>query len=755
MRILFIIMLMLLTFPLSALAEDYTNPIPVTNEWGTRMDAADPFVMRHNGRYYLYTTGGEEIRVYESENLVDWQYRGYCTQNGDGHIAYAPEVFYWRGAFYMVTSPWGNGHYTLKSDSPLGPFTKVTDNYGFSIDGSLFAADDGTLHMLNLTGGRSVSITEMDEDKLVPKGINRATGVTLYHWTEGPGLIRRGEWNYLTFTGNHYLSGGYRVAWASRKGDPIGRYTQREDHTLLINSVHGDKFTGLGHSANFYGPDLDSIYTSYHCHAPEQNGGGLTRWYCLDRLLTNGGALYSTGPSNVPMPVPAMPDVYGDAQGDLRDFTWTEEGILATVPPATRFTQECNFTPHGGMMTWRIGSCEGKPACIITDGRIIAFQVDGVSIAEEDVPDCGSVDRLHTLRVECTEGILYAYIDTMRLLTVENPGVTADTIGAITGEYVSYSFMAHTAKALGDGDDEAIKAIPGKFAAVHAVNGAALQTLFANDQDEEAALLGDAAYNVRIAEAGAYCFDLTVRGADAGKTVKVYLNGENIAEAVVPAQDAEWFAFTTDPIELPAGDHTLTLSGEDVAVLNIAAFAHAAMPEQAWNLAAGERQGIITLGGFKVAEGTLQVDVSKGFALIGDEGCKDYEIRATMDVPKSGSGFCGMLVHATDVSLHTDQVAESAFGYGVALTNTGLTIRRLNYGHVGDQHKVKIDGWRERESATLTVRVQDNTLCIYLDDGAEPIFTLRDALPYTHGLCGFYSTGKPLRVTEVSVRPLD
>ena len=77
----------------------------------------------------------------------------------------------------------------------------------------------------------------------------------------------------------------------------------------MINSVFKDPFTGLGHSANFYGPDLDSIYTSYHCHAPEQTGGGLVRWYCLDRLLTNGGWLYTTGPSDTAMPLPDQPDV--------------------------------------------------------------------------------------------------------------------------------------------------------------------------------------------------------------------------------------------------------------------------------------------------------------------------------------------------------------------------------------------------------------------------------------------------------------
>lgn len=61
----------------------YRNPVQVSNEEGRAMDAADPFVLRHNGRYYLYTTGRAEICVYESEDLVHWTFRGYCTQ-GEG-----------------------------------------------------------------------------------------------------------------------------------------------------------------------------------------------------------------------------------------------------------------------------------------------------------------------------------------------------------------------------------------------------------------------------------------------------------------------------------------------------------------------------------------------------------------------------------------------------------------------------------------------------------------------------------------------
>lgn len=741
----------------NAFAENYQNPIPVQNDKGVNMDAADPFALRFNGKYYLYTTGAEEIRVYESEDLVHWTFKGHCTQGGVGRIAYAPEVFYWRGAFYMITSPSGNGHYIMKSDSPLGPFERVTENFGFSIDGSLFASDDGKLYMLNLPGNRSISITEIDENELTPKGVNKSTGVTLNHWTEGPGLIRRGEWYYLTFTGNHYLSTGYRVAWASRKGDPLGRYTQLDNHTLLINSVFKDSFTGLGHSASFYGPDLDSIYASYHCHAPEQTSGGLVRWYNLDRLLTNGGVMYSTGPSDTAMPAPAMPDVYGDAQGMLNGFTETVDGFMAEVNPAQRFTQECNFSLNGGEMAWRLGTRDGKPALITTDGREIVFTVDGRTIANADVPELGEAGRLHTLRVECTQDILYVYIDTMRLLTVKKPDVTADTIGALNRDGTAYSFMAHTAKALGDSDLTAVKTIPGTFAAVHAVNGAQLETIEGPELEARAAILSEAVYNVRIAEAGAYCFDLTIRANDAGKTLTFLLDGENLVSVEIPdAPDkAEWFTFTTDAVTLPAGDHTLGISGSNTAVLTISTFAHEIMEEKTWALDRNDRKGIITLGKFSAKGGALSITSGTGFALIGGHGCTDYEMRVTFDMPKKGTGFSGFIMHATHASNHPDQVTEAAFGYAVAITNTGINIRRMNYGHAMDVDKIKIDGWKDLSQATLRLQMRDNVLSVYVGDETEPVAVIRDAAPYTHGMCGLYSTGKELRVTELSVRPLD
>lgn len=741
-----------------AAGESYQNPIPVLNHENQAMDAADPFVLRFNGRYYLYTTGREEIRVYESKNLVHWTYRGCCTQGGKVYNAYAPEVIYWRGAFYMITSPKGDGHYILRSDSPLGPFEKVTGNFGHAIDGSFFVTDDGRLWMLCLQNN-AIAQTEIDPDTMLPTGPKFNTGATLYHWTEGPGLIRRGEWYYLTLTGNHFLSTGYRVAWASRKGDPLGAYAQRDDCTMLISSAVGGGFTGLGHSSNFYGPDLESMYTSYHCHAVSAEGG-FARWYNLDRLLTNGGALYSTGPTHTPMPVPAMPDVYGDLAGDAGDFAEEPDGYFARVEPVPRFTQECNFLLTGGEMAWQMGrDAAGQRALIVTDGRVLRLVVGERVVAEQPVPALGEAGRLHTLRVECTEEVLYASIDAMRLITVLRPGVTADRVGALKRQGAAYSFAAHTGRALGDGDYLALKTIPGRFAACHCLNAAGVETVAGGAQEERAVLLGAAVYAVRAAEDASYCFDLTVRARDAGKRLTIAANGSEPLAVTIPQcpeDGAEWFTLTTAPLPLSAGDHALTIEGEGAALLTVQSFAWARMEEKAWHFAEGDGAGVVTLGGFGLEGGRLAIGAGgSGFALIGGQGCTDYEMRVSFLLPREGTGACGFLMRASEVSLYDAQVAESAFAYAVGVTRLGVNIKRMNYGAPGAVAFAPVSAWADQTEAELVLRVKGNELQVFLPDGSQPLAALASAAPFTHGMAGLFSHGRELAVTSIAVRPLE
>ncbi len=126
----------------------YQNPVLTAhteNAWPS-YGFGDPFVMRHNGIYYLYVStkdGSVGIKCCSSPDLVNWTFEGFCSTPPLTRGAYAPEVYYYNGDFYMYTSPAGNGHYVLRSTSPTKGFEPVTDNIGMSIDGSVFIDNDG------------------------------------------------------------------------------------------------------------------------------------------------------------------------------------------------------------------------------------------------------------------------------------------------------------------------------------------------------------------------------------------------------------------------------------------------------------------------------------------------------------------------------------------------------------------------------------------------------------------------------------
>ena len=88
--------------------EYYQNPIIKVgdkNAWNS-YGVGDPFVMRYNGRYYLYCStkdGQVGIQCWVSDDLISWSYSGLCATEALTMSAYAPEVVYYNGSFYMYT----------------------------------------------------------------------------------------------------------------------------------------------------------------------------------------------------------------------------------------------------------------------------------------------------------------------------------------------------------------------------------------------------------------------------------------------------------------------------------------------------------------------------------------------------------------------------------------------------------------------------------------------------------------------------
>jgi Beta-xylosidase len=283
-------------------------------------DFADPFVLRHDGRYYLYATN-PDIRCWSSADLLEWHPEGPVIADDvfPGLVPFAPEVSYADGEFFLVTSPSGQGHTVLRSHSPTGPFVPATGNLGHAIDGHVFLDDDGSRYFYwagdeGIWGCRMPSPTEFGEPVL--------TGIHMNGWTEGPFVSKRDGVYTMTLTGNHYLSPGYRIdaAWSR---DPLQGYRPNPLNPLVVST--DGPIRGLGHSSSVVGPDLVSTWIVYH-----NMNADLSRDLDLDRQIGSGPDLVVLGPTTS-APAPAAPDA-----------AW--RGATSQPLPTGPFTAELTLT---------------------------------------------------------------------------------------------------------------------------------------------------------------------------------------------------------------------------------------------------------------------------------------------------------------------------------------------------------------------------------------------------------------------------
>ncbi len=96
----------------------YVNPLVMEN--AGRL--ADPTVIKFQGKYYLYLTGGVSpggssgAAVWSSDDLVHWEYHKVSIVGGRG--IGAPTAFDYKGYVYLT----GNDIGLFRSRDPLGPF---------------------------------------------------------------------------------------------------------------------------------------------------------------------------------------------------------------------------------------------------------------------------------------------------------------------------------------------------------------------------------------------------------------------------------------------------------------------------------------------------------------------------------------------------------------------------------------------------------------------------------------------------------
>jgi xylan 1,4-beta-xylosidase len=261
------------TEPVRGRSPRYCNPLPMLSGGGASA-SGDVTVIREGGKYYMYCTGGG---TWISSDLLNWTF-----QRVD-NVPIAPHVVKYDGAFYMC----GNDGPLFKSDSPLGPFTRigdwrdtpdVTGGWNGAFDMDIFVDDDNRPYLYY--PGRGVSgvyVVPLDPNDLTrfagpPKHLfgfdkdhiwerygemNEYTDVA---WIEGPWLQKRNGTYYLEYSASGTQWKTYAEGYYTAKS-PRGPFTYAPNNPLL-RRVEG-LVTGTAHGSIVEGPDghLWQFYT--------------------------------------------------------------------------------------------------------------------------------------------------------------------------------------------------------------------------------------------------------------------------------------------------------------------------------------------------------------------------------------------------------------------------------------------------------------------------------------------------------------
>lgn len=251
---------------------------------GKEYDIGDPFIMRFDGIYYLYPSTYKDecgVRCFTSNDLLSFEDRGFVAIDERLKNAYAPEVIYKDGLFYMCTSPMGNGHYLLKSRSPLGPFKFITDNVHQMIDGSFILDRDFNLKFVRADHA-GIAMLDIDDDYRFTNRHEILPQIS-FGWTEGPSIFYEGDRYYALYCGNYVWSKNYRIMYAtSRK---IDRDYKTSPTPLLLKT--DDDFNSLGHCSVTRSPSLLDRLVCYHYRDDDSTHRHLK----IDKIHINGSSL--------------------------------------------------------------------------------------------------------------------------------------------------------------------------------------------------------------------------------------------------------------------------------------------------------------------------------------------------------------------------------------------------------------------------------------------------------------------------------
>ncbi|MBR0535918.1 MAG: glycoside hydrolase family 43 protein [Clostridia bacterium] len=270
---------------------------------------ADPFIIEHKGRYYIYTTGDDGLYGYSCDTLLgEWKFEGQIfTLEGRDHF-WAPSVIELDGKFYMYFSfeyyedvPDQGGHHQAMhvavSDTPMGPFELAGQiAHPFSIDSHIVKTQAGLFlfyspntfegerigtHIVvqkmkdpfTLEGEPTVVLLASIDEEIFCR--NRYKQGQHWHTLEGAFWFQEGEWQYLMYSGGRYEDETYFVGYAAAKTTEQDlrkvKFQKMPDENTYAPLLRSNEWEeGTGHNSVI---KVDGqYYCVYHARNTEADG---------------------------------------------------------------------------------------------------------------------------------------------------------------------------------------------------------------------------------------------------------------------------------------------------------------------------------------------------------------------------------------------------------------------------------------------------------------------------------------------------
>ena len=774
-------------------AQGWTNPMVLPGLQNRSL--GDPYIMKYRGYYYLYVSAGDRnIYCWRTKDLMEWSEAYICCTDETTAVAYAPEVIYWNGRFYMCTSPRGGGHYLLTSDSPTGPFTHQTGNLGRDIDGSMFVNDDGKWYFYHANNGGIRGC-------LMPTHLTFGDDVDLGcrisgQWTEGPCVFKRNNIFYLIYTGNHVWTNGYRIDYAMSSSGPLSGFRPQSEQNPILVDTETPTHKALGHGTAFVGPDLDTYFFCYH----NLQDNKARRLLNFERIAWNGDKLMMTGPTDWEQdrPLVAENDYFertelGDKWTTTEGSSWqtdAKEQTLSYAASDTAFAifQTEAFADYTAEFTLHAASVEDAGSCgamfsyvdeanycmaainVATNKFEIITVAEGAELPRKSFSLPADFDPAcwHTIRIEKNGTRIRAYIDGMRKSQF-TLATEAGRVGyACLSQTARFGYIAVSPYVDGSASLQVSQPLPGMIAAnLCAEKNEQVSTTAATmTVGKYNVMRCDAGatmtYNVNIQRDGLYNIGLRYRSTVVSHA-QLLLDGELLMDNIeLPNTRSNFQVLTLKDLDLPGGHHRLTFSQVDgrafVMEYNIKRGVQnphtmADDFDNGFSDEWGYREG-----NWNIVDGQLESTGRYGKMLMGgfdDIHLTDYTVECDVFYP-NGQTNGGLLFRTTNASTggaDDNPVLGTDFlqGYVFLASGSSSTLGKHNFGWQAlssVSHSIDIS-----KPHHMKVEVEGATIRCYLDDMEKPLITYTDPVPFITGRAGFRAHDSVLRFDNFVVTP--